>query len=80
MYVANTAILNLRIFSGKYHFRLWVFASTGEYFTIDTAEYYPRCYKVNDVKTSKNLVYHFKLCSHKSSYVYCRLARLTRAF
>ena len=29
---ANTAILNIRIFSRRYHFRLWVFASTGEYF------------------------------------------------
>ena len=25
-------------------------------FTIDTGEYYPACYKVNDVKTFKNLV------------------------
>ena len=32
MYVANTAILTTRIFSRRYHFRLWVFASTGEYF------------------------------------------------
>ena len=30
--IANTAILKLRIFSGRYHFRLWVFAATGEYF------------------------------------------------
>ena len=30
--VANTAILKLRIFSGRYHFRLWILASTGEYF------------------------------------------------
>ena len=30
--VANTAILNIRIFSRRYHFRLWGFASTGEYF------------------------------------------------
>ena len=32
MYVANSAILELWIFSGRYHFRLWVFASTGENF------------------------------------------------
>ena len=34
MYVANTAILNIRIFSRRYPIttRLWVFASTGEYF------------------------------------------------
>ena len=31
-YVANTAILELRIFSGRYHFRLRVFALTSEYF------------------------------------------------
>ena len=35
-------------------------------FTIDTEEYCPRCYKVNDAKTFKNLVYHFMLCAHKS--------------
>ena len=29
MFLANTAILNIRIFSRRYHFRLWVFASTG---------------------------------------------------
>ena len=28
----NTAILNIRIFSRRDHFRLWVFVSTGEYF------------------------------------------------
>ena len=33
MYVANTAILNLRVFSERYlFFRSWVFALTGEYF------------------------------------------------
>ena len=32
MYVANTAILELPIFSTRYHFRLWIFASTGENF------------------------------------------------
>ena len=47
-YVANTAIPNIRIFSWRYHFRLWVFASTGKYFyTTDTDEYYPMRYKVN---------------------------------
>ena len=29
--LANTAILNIRIFSRRYQFRLWVFASNGEY-------------------------------------------------
>ena len=32
MYAANIAILELRFFSERYYFRLWVFASTGEYF------------------------------------------------
>ena len=35
MYVAtqaNTAVLNIRIFSRRYHLRLKVFASTGEHF------------------------------------------------
>ena len=32
MYVANTAILELRFFSERYHFRLWVFGSSSEYF------------------------------------------------
>ena len=45
-------------------------------FTIDTDEYYPVCYKVNDAKTFKNLVYYFMLANH----VYYRLARLTGAF
>ena len=29
-YLANAAILELRIFSRRYHFRLWVFAATGK--------------------------------------------------
>ena len=53
--------------------------------SIDTDEYYLMCYKVNDMKTFKNLVglYHFTLCAHKSShvlYLYYRLTRLTGAF
>ena len=32
MYLANTAILNIRFSSRRYYFRLWVFALTGEYF------------------------------------------------
>ena len=32
VYVANTAVLTFRFISGIYHFRLWVLASTGEYF------------------------------------------------
>ena len=67
MYVANTAILNIRIFSRRYHFGIWAFAPTGEHFTVDTDTYYPMCYKVNDA--IKNLVYFFMLCAHKL-YVY----------
>ena len=33
-------------------------------FTIDTDEYYPICYKVNDAKTFKNLVHYFLLAKH----------------
>ena len=44
-------------------------------FTIDTDEYCPVRYKVNDAKTFKNLVYYFMLANH---HVYYRLtARLT---
>ena len=32
MYVTNAAILNILVFSWRYHFKLWVFVSTGEYF------------------------------------------------
>ena len=31
LYLAKTPILNIRIYSRIYHFRLWAFASTGEY-------------------------------------------------
>ena len=73
-YLTQQAILNIRIFCRRYHFRLWVFASTGEYFTIDTDDYYVMCYKVNDTRTFKNLVgvglYYFMLCANKSSHTY----------
>ena len=49
-------------------------------FIFDTDDYYPKCCKVNDVKTFKNLAYYFKLCACNSSYVYCRLARLNWTF
>ena len=45
--------------------------------TIDTDECYPVCYKVNDAKTFKNLVYFFLLANR---HLYYRLARLTGAF
>ena len=48
-------------------------------FTIDTDEYYPRYYNVNDVKTFKTpcILFYALYCANKSSYVYCILARLT---
>ena len=46
-------------------------------FTIDTEEYHPVCYKVNDAKTFKTPVYYFMLANH---HVYDRLNRLTRTF
>ena len=46
-------------------------------FTVDTDEYYPVCYKVNDVKTFKNIVYYSILANHP---VYYRLAPLAGAF
>ena len=49
-------------------------------FFIDTGEYYPRCYEINDGKTFKNLVYHFMHCAGKSSYVYCRLSHSSGDF
>ena len=57
-YLANTAILNILFCSRRYHFRLWVFASTGEYFycwhwrvlhNVLQSKY--------DAKTFKNIVY-----------------------
>ena len=32
MYLANTVVLDIRVFSRRYYFRLWVFASAREYF------------------------------------------------
>ena len=56
-YLANTAIPNIQIFR-RYNFRLWVFASTGEYLycwhwrllhNVLQSKY--------DAKTFKNLIY-----------------------
>ena len=50
-------------------------------FTIDTDEYYPACYKVNDAKIFKNLVvYYFVLANHHVGLLYYILARLTVTF
>ena len=55
-YLANTAVLNIQILTedimADYRFLLGLVNA----FTIDTDEYYPVCYKVNDAKTFKNLV------------------------
>ena len=67
MYVANAAILELRIFSqsqeditSNYGFLLGLVKT----FTVDTEKYYLRFYKVNDDKNCKNLVGSFyALCS-----------------
>ena len=68
MYAANIAILKLSAedITLDYGFLLRLVNT----FTIDTDEYYSRCYKVNDTKTCKNLL---------ASNVYCRLAHLTGA-
>ena len=60
MNVANTVFLELRIFWGRYHFRLLVFASTGEYFYYWHWRVLPNVFKVNDAKTFKNLVVPFQ--------------------
>ena len=60
MYVANTAILQLRIFSRRYHFKLCVFASTGEYFYYWHRRLLPKVLQgINDAKTYKTLVVSF---------------------
>ena len=48
-------------------------------FTIDTEQYYPVYYKVNDAKIFKNVVYYFVLANHHLG-LYYRPARLTVAF
>ena len=51
--------LAFRIFSGRYNFKLWVFAGD-MYFD----KYYLRCYKVNNTETFKSFVFTFQnLCS-----------------
>ena len=55
MNLLTPVILNIRIFSRRYF-----------EFLLDTDEYYRICYKVNNAKTFKNLVYYFTLCAHKS--------------
>ena len=63
MYVVNTSNFQQKI-------SLQTMLRLVNTFTIETDEYYPRCYKVNYGKTFKNLVYYVMLCAHKASYVY----------
>ena len=41
--------------TSDYEFLLWLVNTS----TVDTEEYYPRCYKVNDAKIFENLVVSF---------------------
>ena len=71
-YLASTAI---QVFSRTYQimgfcFDWWILL-------LLTDQYHPVCYKVNDAKTFKNLVYYFVLAYR---HVYCRLARLIGSF
>ena len=81
IYLANTAILNIRIFRRRYHFRLWVFTSTGEYFYCwHWRVLHDVLQSKYDANTFKNFVYilFYALTSQIIIYiVYCRLARLT---
>ena len=77
-YLANTAVVNIRILSRRYHFRFLVFASIGECISYWLWQVYcPVCYKVNDAKTFKNPVYCFKLANQ---HVYYRLVCLIGTF
>ena len=79
--LANTAILNIQIFSSRYHFRLCVFASTDEYF------YYWHWRVLPNVLQSKwrkrtflKTLYLYYLRLLTQIIIYCRLAHLTGAF
>ena len=79
--LANTAILNIQIFSSRYHFRLCVFASTYEYF------YYWHWRVLPNVLQSKwcqrtflKTLYLCYLRLLTQIIIYCRLAHLTGAF
>ena len=81
MYVANSKIVELWIFSGRHHFSLWIFASTCEYFY---CWHWRVLLKVLQGKWCQDLQ---KPCSIISCFmltndmdVYCRLAHLTWVF
>ena len=81
IYLANTAILNIRIFSWRFHFRLWVFTSTGEYFYCwHWRVLHDVLQSKYDANTFNNFVYilFYALTSQIIiCIVYCRLVRLT---
>ena len=60
--LANTPILNIQIFSRRYHFRLWVFASTGEYFYCwHWRVLYNVLQSKYDAKTFKYIMYYWAI-------------------
>ena len=69
----NTAILNIQVFSRRYHFRLWVFALTGEYFYYRHRRVLPNVLESKyDGKSFQNLVYYLFLCFVLTNYhMYC---------
>ena len=74
MFVANTTILGLRIFSWRYYFRLWVFASTDENFYCWHWIALPKLLQgkwCQDLQKPCSIILHFVLTNHM--YVYCRL-------
>ena len=76
MYLAITAVLNIQIFSRRYHFRLWVFNSTGQYYwnwlvlpSLIQSKWCQDLWKPYILFTPANHV-----------YIACRLAHITGAF
>ena len=75
MFVANTTILEL--FSWRYYFRLWVFASTDENFYCWHWIALPKLLQgkwCQDLQKPCSIILHFVLTNHM--YVYCRLGHL----
>ena len=86
MYVANTAILDVRIFIRRYHFRLWVFASTSENFYYWHWRVLPKVSQGKwwqDLLKPCSIILRFVLTNHIlmiNHMIYCRLAHLTVVF
>ena len=77
MFVANTTTLEFRIFSWRYYFRLWVFASTDENFYCWHWIALPKLLQgkwCQDLQKPCSIILHFVLTNHM--YVYCRLGHL----